>query len=123
MSNLVNAADIMPPDTEKEFQSRILKIAGIYGFKFQYHPFYSQRSTGGWPDLTLLNPDAGVGVMAELKREGGKLTKAQREWLLALTECGIDAVLWTPAIEDAIVAWLYSPIGNAPSVDYWSETG
>ena len=121
MDNLVSVNDVLEPESEKAFQARILQVAEVYGFTFQYHTYNSRRSAAGYPDVTLLNPDAGVGVMAEFKVKGGKLTNAQRDWLNALTECGIDAVLWTPAIEDEIVNWLYEHKGNAPSVDYWSD--
>ena len=120
-NDVVNLADTQAAEWESEFQSRILGYAKTCGFEFQYHIYDSRRSAAGYPDITLLNPAAGVGVLVAFKAAGGKLMAAQREWLLALNECDMDASLWMPSIEGAIVQWLYSPIGRAPSVDFWTD--
>ena len=116
-NDLVGVNDVIEPESEAEFQARILGCAKTYGFTHRYH-----NSTASYPEVTLLNPDSGVGVVVKFKRADGKLTPAQRDWLIAFNNCGIDAVLWAPSIEDDIVHWLYSPLGNAPSVDFWSDS-
>lgn len=116
--NLVDIQDLLPDETEAVFQARLLRYASIYGFSFRYHTFNSRRSTAGYPDLTLLNPDAGAAVLVEVKTDKGKLTQAQRDWLYAIANCGIDAALWRPRMEDEIVGWLSSPKGPAPT-DSW----
>ena len=76
-----------------------------------YHTRYSLRSTAGFPDLVLVRPPRVV--VAELKRQGGKLTEGrlrhdprgyprwidgQEEWLRALAQCpGVETYVWYPA--------------------------
>jgi hypothetical protein len=60
-----------------------------------YHTRDSRKSASGFPDWCLCGPD-GV-LFRELKRQGKKPTRAQDEWLSALTEAGQDADVWEPA--------------------------
>ena len=76
----IRAADII---TEREFQATVAIIATNFGWTLQHH--WSERhSRAGWPDLTLCR---GHRLMFwELKREDGKPTPAQEQWLTKLAE-------------------------------------
>lgn len=82
--------------TEKDFQTGVLKLARFHGFSLAYHTFDSRRSAPGFPDLILVNPRTGRILARELKRNRGKVTPDQKEWLDGLTACGMDAGVWRP---------------------------
>ncbi len=68
--------------TEKQFEAAVVEYARLSGW-LVYHPFDSRRSEAGWPDLSMVRD--GVLLLAELKRESGRVTKAQAIWLEALS--------------------------------------
>lgn len=88
--------------TEKVFQSQIIQLAKTLGWRV-YHPFLSKWSERGWPDLALANERQRRVLYAEIKREGGKLTDDQAEWLRLLSVCGEEAYYWFPSDWDTIV--------------------
>ena len=86
--------DTVPALTEKQFQSQVVELAAALDYSI-YHPFYSQRSTPGWPDLTLVRPPRVLFV--ELKTAKGKLTLYQGIWADELKQCpGVEYYLWRP---------------------------
>ena len=90
--------------TEKEFQSQILQLAKLSGWRC-YHTHDSRRSAAGFPDPVLVRPP--VVLFAELKSEGGKLRPEQSRWLAVLRTCpGVEMKLWRPSdwpeIEEAL---------------------
>lgn len=85
--------------TEKQFQGQVVALARLLGWRVQFH--WSERhSPAGWPDLTLWRvPDGerpGRFLLAELKADGGKLTKAQACVVHELVQCGLDVHVWWP---------------------------
>ncbi len=62
---------------------------------------YARRTAKGWPDVILVRGDSRGAVRciaAELKRERGRLTAEQREWLELLGGVGgIDTYIWRPS--------------------------
>jgi hypothetical protein len=61
-----------------------------------YHTWISVRSEKGWPDLALVRPPRLV--LAELKREKGKVTENQAFWLDLLRQCaGVEVFIWRPS--------------------------
>lgn len=89
--------------SEHELQEAIVELALWYGW-LVYHPIPAQhggrwrtpfRGHAGFPDLVLSHPNRGT-IFAELKRDGGRVTKAQTEWLTTLAAAGSEAHLWTP---------------------------
>jgi len=81
--------------TEAELQARIKELALCLGWMY-YHTRDSRRSDLGFPDLVLVR-DENV-IIAELKREKGRLTAAQETWGAALSNCKtVDYYLWRPA--------------------------
>lgn len=87
--------------SEKAFQSMLVKTAKELGYT-QFHVFDARRSNPGFPDLVLIKPPRII--FAELKREGGHPTPAQRDWLEMLKACpGVETFLWYPSDWDDIV--------------------
>lgn len=81
--------------TEKGFQSQILDLARLCGWRV-YHTHDSRRSAPGFPDLVMVRPP--VVLFAELKSESGVVRPEQREWLGALRGCeDVKAKLWRPS--------------------------
>lgn len=81
--------------SEAEWQAIVIDLAESVGWRY-YHPYDSRRSVSGWPDLTLIRD--GRIVFAELKKESGRPSVEQREWLEELDAClGVQAFLWRPS--------------------------
>jgi hypothetical protein len=59
-----------------------------------YHTYDSRRSNAGFPDLFLLR--GSQKIVAELKRDGGRVTAGQQAWLAAFELAGIEAWVWRP---------------------------
>ena len=100
---------------EAAFQLQVEHLAHLYGWRTFHAPdnrprrtrtgrVAKQRVTPGWPDLVLCRPPELI--IAELKGPTTRVTDAQREWLAALAECGIEVYLWRPVDMDAIHARL-----------------
>ena len=71
-----------------------------------------RQSNPGCPDLLLVSqpPMRPRIIHVELKREGGKLTRAQLQWMDALGRCAagrpVEVYLWYPSDWDVIVSLL-----------------
>jgi VRR-NUC domain len=89
--------------TEKQWQRQVVDLAAQCGWRRTYHTYDSRRSASGWPDLVLVRERV---VFAELKREGGKLTAAQREWITALQRAGAETYVWVPSMLDEVAGVL-----------------
>lgn len=94
------AAGKAAPVTEEEFMAQVIALAGLRGW-LAYHTRDSRQCVAGFPDLVLVKPGRGI-CYAELKSAAGKLTTAQKAWLLALTAAGADCRVWRPADWDEI---------------------
>ena len=91
---------------EAAFQARVIAAAQGYGW-LVYHTFDSRRSAKGYPDLTMAHPDHGL-IFAELKREGGKPSPEQEDWLATLRlaahgDARVVVALWRPSDWDEVV--------------------
>ena len=85
---------------ERDFQRQVVELAKLTGWQV-YHTYDSRRSNPGFPDLVLVRPPRLV--CAELKRQKGRVTAAQREWAEALRACpGVEYYLWRPSDWDEI---------------------
>ena len=91
--------------TEQDFQSAVLDLAHVYGWK-RAHFRAARTEHGGWrtpvegdgagfPDLLLLRDDRLI--VAELKSETGKATAVQTMWLTAFAQAGAEVHLWRPS--------------------------
>lgn len=87
-------------DLERDFQAQVTKLARLAGWKV-YHTHDSRRSAPGFPDLCMVKPPHVVFV--ELKRDGGKLSEAQEDWLAMLGKCDhVHSFVWRPEMWNAI---------------------
>jgi hypothetical protein len=94
------------PVTEAQFQATVVEWATLCGWT-HFHTFDSRRSDPGWPDLVLLRPPEIV--VAEIKRDGGRLTVEQERTLAALDACGLETHVWRPSDWPAVEARLRRP--------------
>lgn len=85
--------------TERDFQRQVLDLARLFQWR-AYHPFLSKWSERGFPDLTLVRGSRLV--FAELKRDMGRTTPAQDEWLGLLGATCAEVYVWRPADLDII---------------------
>lgn len=74
-------------------------LAPTLGWRLCYHTLHSKGSQYGFPDRVLVRDRV---IFAELKREQGKPTDTQREWLDALASAGAEVYLWRPSDLDEI---------------------
>lgn len=81
------------PMTERQLQDAVITLAGYLGY-LVFHPYDSRRSTPGWPDLVIVGH--GRCIVAELKRERGRVSAAQQQWLDALALADIAVHIWRP---------------------------
>jgi hypothetical protein len=82
------------PMTERQLQDAVVEMAGYLGY-LCFHPYDSRRSTGpGWPDLCIVGH--GRFIVAELKRERGRVSAAQQGWLDELALAGVATYVWRP---------------------------
>jgi hypothetical protein len=87
---------------EKEWQAQVVSLARRLGW-MTYHTYDSRRSEPGWPDLVLVRERM---VIAELKTQTGRVSEAQRKWLNALQQAGVETYLWRPSDMGQVAATL-----------------
>lgn len=80
--------------TEAQFQATVIAMCKLLGVA-SYHPFFSRRSSAGWPDLALCGNHGFI--LRELKTEKGRLTRDQQEWGSRLKNAGVSWDIWRPA--------------------------
>jgi hypothetical protein len=84
--------------TEKEFSAQLYELARMTGWR-RYHTWRSVKSAAGFPDEVLVRERV---IFVEVKREQGKVSPAQQEWLDALHAAGAEAYVWRPSnLEEA----------------------
>ena len=92
--------------SESDLYEQIREVALLAGWMI-YHTHDSRRSYAGFPDVTLCR--ASTLWFLELKREGGRVTATQKEWIDALQEvAGVRAAVIYPRdldrLRDLLVA-------------------
>jgi hypothetical protein len=88
--------------TEGDLLNHIILLAKAWGWAY-YHPFRSDKSVIGYPDLTLVRKDDGRLIFVEVKKKGGPLRPEQWEWLEALGKTCAEVYLWEPSDINEIV--------------------
>lgn len=81
--------------TERDFQTEVLRAAGLLKWR-TYHTLESRGSAAGFPDVVAVRGTRLI--MAELKRQNGRVTDSQEAWLedLAKVET-LETFLWKPS--------------------------
>lgn len=92
---------------ERTWQAQVVEIAQRFGWAC-YWTWNSRHSPKGWPDLVLLKPPRMI--VAELKRQDGKVTTEQARTLAMLDNCVVSTHVWRPADIDAVIAALKDSI-------------
>ena len=49
----------------------------------------------GFPDLVMAHPTRGV-IFAELKSDTGRISDAQKDWIIVLSEADAEVHVWRP---------------------------
>lgn len=92
--------------TESEFQSQVIEIARLRGWKVaHFRPAQIRpgrwatpiQGDAGFPDLVLSRGLDGDLVFAELKKEKGRLSAGQVAWIRTLIAAGAEAYVWYPS--------------------------
>ncbi len=91
---------------EQEFQVFVVTLAKQLGW-YVYHTHDSRGSEAGFPDLTLVRGTQLV--FAELKRESGRVTPAQRRVHVLFEGAGHLVCVWRPSDWPIVVATLNGP--------------
>ncbi len=91
--------------TEKDLREQVRDLCKLFGWKM-YFTWTSIHSPKGFPDLVLVSPARKRVIFAELKRDGGRLTEHQEEWLVALEAAGQEVYIWRPKDFENIVVLL-----------------
>lgn len=94
---------VLPPESEKDLQDKIIKLARLLGWRV-YHTYDSRRSAHGFPDLVLVR--RGRLIFAELKTDKGRITRDQQVWLNDLVATAAEPYVWRPRDWDQIVETL-----------------
>jgi hypothetical protein len=90
---------------ERDLQVAIVQEAKQLGWMC-FHQWNSKHSPAGFPDLFLVHPATGRRLALELKTATGKVSIEQRDWLAALSQCGIPTAVVRPCDRDAVREWL-----------------
>lgn len=87
-----------------------MRLASTRGWTY-YHPPDNkpingkiQQVVAGFPDLVLVKN--GTLVFAELKKETGKTSLEQDEWLAVLAACGNKCYVWRPSQLQEVISVL-----------------
>lgn len=90
--------------SEAKWQREVVKALRRFGFMLVYHTWNSRNSPPGFPDIVAWKP--GRLLTWELKRENGKTTTAQEEWLAAFKAHGAETGVYRPSQWDEVLACL-----------------
>lgn len=90
---------------ERIWQRQVRDLAGLLGWAC-YHTWLSIHSDAGFPDLVLAKPGQPL-IFAELKRQSGRLTQVQRDWITILEAVpGVRVFVWKPSDWETVQAVL-----------------
>lgn len=87
--------------SEREWQNQVHRLAASLGWKYYHAPDNKpingriQKVVAGFPDLVMVKGSRLI--FAELKKEIGQLSDAQKEWIAALEATGVEVYVWRPS--------------------------
>lgn len=96
MSDLFGKA-IRSTELERDFQARVCQLAVMLGWSVYSIPDSRRATVSGYPDLTMWHPKRKRFLLAELKRENGRVSPAQKQVIADLLSCGLEVHLWRPS--------------------------
>lgn len=88
--------------TEREFQRTCVGALKALGWSV-FHDNVAWRSDPGWLDLTCVHPVQKRTVFIELKKESGKVSPKQQEWIDTHTAAGNEVFVFRPSQWDEFV--------------------
>ena len=95
--------------SEEEFMAQVIQLLDLCHWRY-YHTYRSTRSPAGFPDIAAVrgNSDGSATlIFLEIKKEKGKLTEQQFEWLSLLNAVpGVVAMAGRPSDWAAIADML-----------------
>ena len=80
--------------SEDVLLGKVRGMAATLGW-LTYHTHDSRRSEPGFPDLVLVKGERVL--YRELKKQSGRVDPAQKAWMGALADAGVDVAIWRPA--------------------------
>lgn len=101
--------DTFPEQPEKDFQESLIELLALAGWPREliYHTLRSDGARAGFPDIVAVKPAAGRLLVAELKRDSGRLSADQQRWVDALGEVKhFDVKVWRPRDLDEIARFV-----------------
>ncbi len=106
--------DLLEKEWAAMLFSRSRGLAGSLGWALTYHVRYTQGSPAGFPDQVLIRDRI---IFAELKREKGRPTAHQIEYLDGLAKAGGEVYVWRPSDLDEAARvlskrWRFLPFGD-----------
>jgi len=97
----------MAKGKEADFTRQVRSLASDMGW-LEMHPYRSDRSTPGYPDLTLARAPWVITAELKLDDKRSQLSAAQEVWKHELERCDKHAYyLWRPSNLDDIARILY----------------
>lgn len=83
--------------SESQFQSAVIELAKLNGYRLIYHTHDSRRSVAGFPDLVLVSEHRQRALFRELKTDKGRLSPEQFDWITSMQLAKLNAGVWRPA--------------------------
>ncbi len=99
----ISADQYRSRQTEAQFQMAVVDLARALGWE----PVHFRQMVGnpaGYPDLTIIRGERVI--LAELKRENGKVSQRQQEWIDRMAAVGTTIYVWRPSDWESIEAAL-----------------
>ena len=84
------------PMSEDQFQTAVIELAKLNGYRLVYHTRDSRRSVAGFPDLVLVSEHRQRALFRELKTSKGRLSPAQFDWISSMQLAKLNAGVWRP---------------------------
>ena len=94
---------IRSTELERDFQARVCELAVMLGWSVYSIPDSRRATVAGYPDLTMWHPKRQRFMLAELKRENGRVSPAQVKVIDDLRACGVEVHLWRPSDFDTTI--------------------